>query len=126
MKTVQSFVIAASILLASASAVAGTMPYSGGNDRVESNKIVVSAASTRQAAYQLGLNRLVQLKAASPQQLSQSLKVHSSNLDGTTLHLKEGGYVTVQERMDAKGNLSFVSSVNVGFHYLEVRTDGNK
>ena len=126
MKTVQSFVIAASILLASASAVAGTMPYSGGNDRVESNTIVVSAASTKQAAYQLGLNKLAQLQAASPQQLSQALKVHSSNVDGTTLHLKEGGYVTVQERMNAKGNLSFVSSVNVGFHYLEVKTDSDK
>lgn len=126
MKTVQSFVIAASILLASASAVAGTMPYSGGNDRVESNTIVVSAASTKQAAYQLGLNKLAQLQAASPQQLSQALKVHSSNVDGTTLHLKEGGYVTVQERMDAKGNLSFVSSVNVGFHYLEVKIDSDK
>ena len=126
MKTVQSFVIAASILLASASAVAGTMPYSGGNDRVESNTIVVSAASTKQAAYQLGLNKLAQLQAASPQQLSQALKVHSSNVDGTTLHLKEGGYVTVQERMDAKGGLSFVSSVNVGFHYLEVKPDSDK
>ena len=126
MKTVQSIVIAASLILASASAVAGTIPYSGGNDRAESNTIVVSAASTKQAAYQAGLNRLVQLKTASPQQLSQSLKVHSSNIDGTTLHLKTGGYVTVQERMDAQGNISFVSSVNVGFHYLDTETDSDK
>jgi len=126
MKTVQSIVIAASIILASASAVAGTMPYSGGNDRVESNTIVVSAASTKQAAYQAGLAKLAQLQTASPKQLSQALKVHSSNIDGTTLHLKADGYVTVQERMDAKGSISFVSFVNVGFHYLERITDGNK
>jgi len=124
MKAIQSIVIAASIVLVSASVVAGTIPAAGGNDRVGSNTLVMNAASTKQAAYQAGLSKLGQLKTASARQLDQMLHIDSSSVDRTTLHLKNG-YITVQERMDASGNISFVSSVNVGFHYLENRTDGN-
>lgn len=125
MKTMKTIVLAASIILVSASATAGTLQAGNDVDRVGSNTLVVSAASTKQAAYQLGLSKLKQLKSSSAQQLSQALKVHSSNIDGTTLHLKDGGYITVQERMDAKGNVNYVSSVTVGFHYLERRDDNN-
>ena len=120
MKTIRSIVIAASIVLASASAsvIAGTIPFGAGNDRVESNTLVMGAVATKQVAYQAGLSKLTQLKTASAQQLSQMLRVNSFNIDGRTLHLKDG-HVTVQERMGANGNISFVSLVNVDFHYLE-------
>ncbi|WP_181389791.1 DUF3316 domain-containing protein [Leucothrix pacifica] len=124
MKTVQSIVIAASIILVSANAVAGTIQSGGGFDRVVNNTIVLSAAPTKQAAYQLGLNKLAQLNASSPQQLGLMLNVISSNAEGNTLHLKDGGYITVQERMSTGGNTTYVSSVNVGLHYLE-RNDNN-
>jgi len=93
MKTVQSIVIAASIILVSANAVAGTIQSGGGFDRVVNNTIVLSAAPTKQAAYQLGLNKLAQLNASSPQQLGLTLNVISSNAEGNTLHLKDGGYI---------------------------------
>ena len=120
MKTVQSIVVAASILLVSAGAVADSLNAASGTARSESNTLVLSAAQTKQAAYKMGLNRLAQLKTSSPQQLSQVLKVHSSNPDGTTLHLNsDSSYVTVQERMDASGNVSYVGIVNVSFQYSE-------
>ena len=125
MKTIQSIALAASIILVSASAVAGTLPAGSGYDRVENKTLVMHPAATKQAAYQLGLNRLAQLKTFSSQQLGQTLNINSFNAKGDTLHLKDGSYVAVQERMDANGNISYVSSVNIGMHYLERRTDGN-
>ncbi|MGY0564705.1 MAG: DUF3316 domain-containing protein [Paraglaciecola chathamensis] len=125
MKTIQSIALAASIILVSASAVADILPTGSGSDRVGSNTLVMNPAATKQAAYQLGLNRLAQLKTFSSKQLELTLSVNSPNADGRTLHLKDGGYVIVQERMDANGRISYVSLLNIELHYLERSSDGN-
>jgi hypothetical protein len=119
MKTFQSIILVASIVLVSASVSAGLLKASS-NEVVQSNAstLVVSSSPTKQAAYKQGQSRLSQLNSLSSQKLSNILQVSSLNLKGDTIDLKDGGYVTIEERMDIDGNLTFVNQVHVGFHYL--------
>jgi len=118
MKTIQAIILGASIILVSSNSIANTIGANG-NQRSETNTISMTGENTKQAAFKSGASKLSQLKSASADQLSKELRVNSSNLDGTTLHLKSAGYVSVQERMDANGNISFIPLVNVGIHYAE-------
>lgn len=126
MKTFQTMIIAASIILVSNSVTAGPLQASFDDlDQNNTNTLVVSAASSKQAAYQLGLSKLTQLKAMSSKKLSQVLHIDSYNINERTLHLKDGGYVTVEERMGADGKVNFVSVVHVDSHYLETDRSNN-
>jgi len=119
MKTIQAIILGASIILVSSNSIANTLGSS--DERYETNTITMTGESTKQAAFKSGASKLSLLKSASADQLSKELRVHSSNLDGTTLHMKEGGYISVQERMDANGNVSYTPIVTVNIHYAERR-----
>ena len=124
MKTVKSIVIATSIILTSASAVANAAQYSGSNSQASMDTVILNAAPTKQAAYQLGLTKLAQLQTLSPQKLSLELHVHG-DVEGNTLHLNGGSYITVQERMDTAGSIGYIGIVNVGYHYLKRNNDSD-
>lgn len=124
MKTIQSIVIAASIILVSASSIANAAVYSGSNSQASSNTFLVGAASTKQAAYQLGLKKLAELQTLSPQKLGLALST-VGDIEGNSLHLNGGAYITVQERMDATGSIGYVGVVNVGYHYLKRNDSDN-
>jgi hypothetical protein len=120
MKTFQSVFIAASIIFVSASVTAATLQASTYVlEQTNTNALVMSAASSKQAAYELGLNKLSQLKTMPSKDLSQVLNINSYNINDRTLHIKDSGYVTVEERINADGKVSFVSIINVDSHYLE-------
>ena len=117
MKTIQSLILGASIILVSANSFAG--PIYGSLLRSESSTIKLSNEKTKQEAFKSGLSKLSQLKSTSTKQLSQELQIHGSNLDGSTLHLKDGGYINVEERMNDNGNITYTPHVTVSFHYAE-------
>ena len=120
MKTFQSMVIVASIILVSTSVTAEPLRTSiNKRAQTDSNTLEMNAESSKQAAYQLGLRKLTQLKAMPPKKLNRALHVGSSRIDVKTLHLEGNGYVTVEERMDTDGKPNFVSVVHVASHYLE-------
>jgi hypothetical protein len=120
MKTFQSIILVALIAFVSVNVTAGPLKVSS-DELVQSNAntMVIRSAPTKQAAYQLGQSKLMQLNGMSSQKLSNVLQVSSLNLKGDTLHLKDGGYVTVEERMSASGKTTFVSLVHVDSHYLD-------
>ncbi|MDF4307069.1 DUF3316 domain-containing protein, partial [Vibrio parahaemolyticus] len=41
------------------------------------------------------------------------------NVKSRSTHLKDGGFVTVQERMNEDGQLEYLGKVNVKVHYAE-------
>ncbi len=118
MKTIPA-IIATTLLLTSANAFAEA--YTKRND---SNTLSLDAAQTRESAFQMGHNKLMQLQTLSSNELSRILHLHSSGYEANTLKLKDGGFVTVQEKMDASGKVSYVGLVKVDFSYLDVNTDG--
>ncbi len=113
MKTIPA-IIAATLLLASASVSAEI------TKRSDSSTFVMNSVQTKQSAYQLGQSKLIELQTLSPRQLSRALQVHSVTADVQTLKLNNGGYVTVQEKMDANGEIAYVGLVKVDFSYLEI------
>ena len=106
MKTIPTM-IAASLLFASVSATANSVH----------DIFLTPVAPTKTVAYELGLNKLSALKASSSYELSLALNAHLGDVDDETLRLEEGAYITVQERIDAAGKLSFVGQVNVDVSY---------
>ena len=107
--------IAASLLLASVSASAESVVK-----RIESNIIKTSVVASQAEAFQLGQNKLSQINSTSQNKLSQLLRLHSGRPDLSTLVLNEGAFITVQERMGANGQLSYVGLVNVDYSYDEI------
>ena len=106
MKTLPAM-IAASLLIASVSATAATTYES----------ITTPVASSKAAAYEQGVNKLSALKSSSPAQLERSLNTAFGDIESDSLRLKDGGYVTVQERADATGRIGYVGVVNVGVDF---------
>ena len=106
MKTLPAM-IAASLLIASVSATAAS----------DYETVLTPVAPTKAAAYELGVNKLAALNDSSPAQLSRSLGTSFGDIQESSLRLKDGGYVTVQERADASGRVGYVGQVNVGVSY---------
>ena len=106
MKTLTTM-IAATLLVASASAMANS----------SSETIFTPVAPTKAAAFEQGVNKLSALKNSSPSQLRQSLNTPFGDVEPGSLRIKDGGYVTVQERADANGKIGYVGIVNVGVNF---------
>ena len=106
MKTLPAL-IAASLLVASFSAVANS-----------SHEVIETpVAPTKAAAYEQGVNKLSSLKNSSPAKLNYSLGTYFGDIEENTLRIKDGGYVTVQERADANGTIGYVGIVDVEVEY---------
>lgn len=113
MKTILS-IITASFLLASVSANASQYK------RTETDTLTTSFAASKAAAYQLGMDKLLQLKAIPQYKLRYSLHAHSGNrILQDTLRIDKGAYITVQERMVENGTLGYVGLVNIAYSYTE-------
>lgn len=112
MKTILS-IITASLLLASVSANASLW------ERTKAETLQTSVASTKAAAYQLGINKLMQLKAIPQRGLNLTASVHTRGFVESTLKINEGSFITVQERMIENGRLGYVGLVNIVYSYVE-------
>ncbi len=106
MKTIPT-IIAASLLVASFSATANSAH----------DVLLTSVAPTKAAAYELGLNKLSALKNSTSSQLGYTLNTPLGDVEDGTIQLKEGAYITVQERLGADGKVGYVGQVNVDVSY---------
>lgn len=112
MKTLPA-ILATSLLLISFGASANDY-----FERVATETQSTQAAPNKAAAYQLGLAKLAQLKAQTSDQLSDTLNTPIGDIKYGSLNIKANSYVTVQERMDASGKVSYVGLVNIGYGYV--------
>lgn len=120
MNVLKAALFATSMTLISASALA--QPYFvGGNyvSREQVKVISVAPASSSEAAYQNALSELSSLIAMPASDLYKELRIQKYDVDSRTTHIKDGGYVTVQERMNEDGQIEFLGNVNVTVHYAE-------
>ena len=106
MKTIPTM-IAAALLLASVTATANTAH----------DVLLTSVAPTKAAAYELGLNKLSALKNSTSSQLGYTLNTPLGDVEDGSIQLKDGAYITVQERVGANGKVGYVGQVNVDVSY---------
>jgi hypothetical protein len=107
MKTLTTTMIAVTLLVASATAMANS----------SSETVLTPIAPTKAAAYEQGVNKLSALKNSSPSQLRRSLKTPFGDIESDSLSVQDGGYVTVQERADVNGKVGYVGIVNVKVNF---------
>ena len=113
--------LTSSILLTSAASFAQPL-HSGGNyvSRVDHKTVSIDAVSSKQQAYALGAEKLSEFEDMNGRDLSLALgpaRAYGSARNST--HLKEGGYVTVQEILNNQGQIEYVAKVHVNVHYQE-------
>ncbi|EHH1261919.1 DUF3316 domain-containing protein [Vibrio parahaemolyticus] len=109
-------------VMAMTSASAFSQPlFTGGNyvSREEMKNISVTPTATSDEAYQQALSELNSLKTMSARELNKELNILTFNVKSRSTHLKDGGFVTVQERMNEDGQLEYLGKVNVKVHYAE-------
>ncbi|NKJ69464.1 DUF3316 domain-containing protein [Vibrio chemaguriensis] len=120
MNTIKTALFVTVMTLTSASALAQPL-YSAGNyiSREEMKTIYVAPTSTSDTAYQQALSELKTLKSLTASELNKELGILTFKVKSRSTHLKDGGFVTVQERMNENGQVEYLGKVNVKVHYLE-------
>ena len=102
------------VLIASAFAVLSTSAFA--DDTNYSNQTVVTAeVSSKAAAYEQGIATLNSLQASSSNQLEQ--KFWWVGMPSNNMTLENGGYVTVEEKMTAQGQLVYNGVVHASVAY---------
>ncbi|MGB5446175.1 MAG: DUF3316 domain-containing protein [Psychromonas sp.] len=119
-KTIKNTLLASAMVILSANAFAGPVLY--GNFTVHNtNKTIKTApAESKEAAYQLGLEKLNQLKAESSSELSDelALQLHSFK-EKNSVTLNDGAYITMQEMLNEQGKVVYQSLINVTYSYSQ-------
>lgn len=110
--------IAVSLLLTSLSATAAMF-----FEQSVSKTLTTITAPTKSAAYQLGVNKLAQLKDSSPSELERALGAPIGAVEANTMHLNDEGFIMIQERMDANGQLSYTAIVEVSVGFVPHSSD---
>lgn len=120
MKTIKTALFVTALTMTSASAFAQPL-FLGGNyiSREEVRTVSVAPATSTEQAYQEALSELNALKQMPANKLNKTLNLSRFDTSSNNTHLKEGGYITVQERMNETGQLEYVGRVNVKVHYAE-------
>ncbi|GIA66728.1 hypothetical protein VCSRO181_3162 [Vibrio cholerae] len=119
MNLLNKMLLTSSILLTSAAAIAQPL-YSGGNyiSRVDHKTVSTDAVGSKQEAYTLGAEKLLEFEGMSGRDLNADLVLINGIVRDKT-HLEDGGYVTVQERLNTQGQLEYVAKVHLYVHYKE-------
>lgn len=120
MNLLNKMLLTSSILLTSAAAIAQPL-YAGGNyiSRVDHKTVSTDAVGSKQEAYTLGAEKLLEFEGMSGRDLNAALVLISYGIDRDKTHLEDGGYVTVQERLNTQGQLEYVAKVHLYVHYKE-------
>ena len=119
MKTIQT-IIATTILLASVTASAAVFNNNGSStSRTESGTFTTAMAGSKAQAYELGKTTLSELESISHGQLATRVGVHSGSANLDTLHMKDGAFITVQERMSSNGKIEYIGIVNIEVSYQQ-------
>lgn len=124
MKSIKTALFVTVMTMTSVSAFAQPLTVSGNYlNREEMKTISVAPKATSGEAYQQAFEELNSLKLMSANQLNKELNMMTFDIKPRSTHLKDGGFVTVQERMNEDGRLEYLGKVNVKVHYAERDSD---
>lgn len=113
-------IVIGSLALASAAAMAQPI-VSGGNyvSRVSHQTVTTQATGSKQASYELGLEQLKSIESLPGNELNSQFVLTNYDSNSRKTHIKEGSYVTVQERLNDVGQVEYVAQVHFNVHYLD-------
>jgi predicted transcriptional regulator len=125
MKLIKTTLLTTTLTLLSANALANQFVDTTGNleERFGTRTLHTAVVESKQEAYQLGLAKLSELATISPSKLRYVLSAVNAEYGPDRIHLNEDGNVTVQEFMNADGQVLYKGQINVTYHYSERDTD---
>ena len=118
MKIIKSVLLGSSLLMLTASVFA-QVPIGGDYHQYQDSKIIKTVSvATKAEAYSLGLEELTLLKSESGSALSADLSLSAvTPKEKNSVKLNNGAYITIQESMNAQGDIVYTGLVNVTYHY---------
>ena len=124
MKLIKSAAIS-TLMLLSTTAFAGQYVSTPGNyvQRLNSSTLDTQTVKSKSEAYQVGLKKLKQLYSSPSKELFYTLRVPSTEANINSIHVNDGGYVTVEEMMNANGEVLYRGVLNVSYHFAERDSD---
>lgn len=113
-------IVIGSLALASTAVMAQPI-VAGGNyvSKVSHQTVTTQAMDSKQGAYELGLEQLKSIESLSGNELNSQFVLTNYGTNSRKTHLKEGSYVTVQERLNDVGQVEYVAQVHFNLHYLD-------
>ena len=119
MKKIKNVVLVSSMLILSTSVFAARAPIDGDyHEYQDSRTIKTAVVDSKAVAYSLGVEQLKLLQSESGRALSEDLSTSALSFkEINSIELNDGGYVTVQESMNAQGDIAYTGLVNVTYNY---------
>ncbi|MGB5444791.1 MAG: DUF3316 domain-containing protein [Psychromonas sp.] len=120
MKTIKNALLATAMVILSANAFAGSTVYGDYSVHQSNKTIKTTQTESKQAAYELGLEKLNMLKAESGAELSSDLALSLGSFkEKNSVTLDDGAYITLQEMLNEQGQVVYQGLVNVTYSYSQ-------
>ena len=120
MKTIKNILLASTMLIFSATAFAGPVVYGDYSVHRTNKTIKTATADSKEAAYQLGLEKLNLLKAKSGAELSNEFALQLGSFkEKNSVTLNDNANITLQEMMNEQGQLVYTGLVNITYSYSQ-------
>jgi uncharacterized protein with beta-barrel porin domain len=120
MKSIKNVILASTMVILSANVFAGAAVYGDYGVRHDSKVIKTQTAETESAAYSYALEKSKQLKSESGSELSNEFALLlGSSKEKNSVTLGDNTYITIQESMNAQGNMVYNGLVNVTYRYSQ-------
>lgn len=108
------------MVILSANAFAGTALYGNYSQYHESKVIKTQPVESKSSAYSLALEKSEQLKSESGSELSTEFRLLlDTSKEKNSVTLEENAYITVQESMNAQGDIVYTGMLNVNYSYSQ-------
>jgi hypothetical protein len=121
MRSIKNVILASAMLILSANVFAGAAVYGDYGVHHDSKVIKTQAVDTKEAAYALALEKSNQLKSESGSELSNEFALLSldSSKEKNSVTLGDNTVMTIQESLNAQGNMVYSGLVNVTYSYSQ-------
>ncbi|WP_372882905.1 DUF3316 domain-containing protein [Psychromonas sp.] len=120
MKTIKNTLLASTMVIFSATAFAAPVVYGDYSEHSTNKTIKTAAADSKEAAYQLGLEKLNLLKAKSGTELNNEFALQLGSLkEKNSVTLNDNANITLQEVMNEQGQLVYTGLVNITYSYYQ-------
>ncbi|PKH03773.1 hypothetical protein CXF72_04540 [Psychromonas sp. MB-3u-54] len=120
MKSIKNVLLASAMVILSANVFAGAAVYGDYGVHHDSKVIKTQAVETKAAAYSLGLEKSNQLESESGSELSNDLALFlGSSKEKNSITLNDNTFITVQESLNAQGDMTYSALVNVTYSYSQ-------
>jgi len=124
MKSIKNVILATSMVILSANVFAGNALYGDYGVYHDSKVIKTQLVETKSSAYSLALEKSEQLKSESGSELSDEFTLFlNSSKEKNSVTLDDNAYITVQESMNAQGNIVYTGILNVNYSYYQANNN---